>query len=204
VAEEISPSLVATINDEAMPADRCSDRSRQGENAVTDPAKFRRYLHDVLGHLSSEEKGVMEPVLSRYSHVFHLDENSPFKGTDLVEHQIVTGDARPIRKAPYGVPFVLRQEMETQVKDMLKKGVIEPSQSPCGAPALLVPNKSLDGKPKYRFCVDLRALNKITTFDNYPLPVFDETVSTLHGSRYFSVIDLYSGFWQIKLAERIN
>jgi hypothetical protein len=42
----------------------------------------------------------MEPVLSRYSHVFHLDENSPFKGTDLVEQRIVTGDARPIRKAP--------------------------------------------------------------------------------------------------------
>jgi hypothetical protein len=81
----------------------------------------------------------MEPVLSRYRHVFHLDENGPFKGTDLVEHQIVTGDAKPIRKAPYRVPFALRQEMETQVKDMLKKGVIEPSQSPWGAHALLVP-----------------------------------------------------------------
>jgi hypothetical protein len=64
----------------------------------------------------------MEPVLSRYSHVFHLDDYSPFKGTDLVKHQIVTGDARPIRKAPYRVPFALRQEMETQVKDMLKNG----------------------------------------------------------------------------------
>jgi hypothetical protein len=152
-------------------------------------------LQDVLGHLSDEERGVMEPVLSRYSHVFHLDENSPLKGTDLVKHQIVTGDTRPIRKAPYRVHFALRQKMETQVKDMLKKGVIEPSQSPWGAPALLVPKKSSDGKPKYRFCVDLRALNKITTFDNYPLPVFDETVSTLHGSRYFSVIDFNSGFW---------
>jgi hypothetical protein len=73
-----------------------------------------------------------------------------------------------------------------------------------GAPVLLVPKKSLDGKPKYRFCVDFRALNKITRFDNYPLPVFDETVSTLHGSRYFSFIDLYSGFWQIKLAEEVK
>jgi hypothetical protein len=49
--------------------------------------------------------------------------------------------------------------------------------------------------------VDFRALNKIKSLDNYPLPVFDETVSTLHGRRYFSVIDLYSGFWKIKLAE---
>jgi len=48
--------------------------------------------------------------------------------------------------------------------------------------------------------VDFRALKKIKV-DNYPLPIFEETVSTLHGSRYFSVVDLYSGFWQIKLAE---
>jgi hypothetical protein len=139
VAEKISPSLVAAINDDASPADRCSDKSPQGENAVTDLAKFRKYLHEVLGHLSSEDKGVMEPVLSRYSHEFHLDENSPFKGTDLVEHHLVTGDTRPIRKGPYSVPYALLQEMETQVKDMLKKGVIEQNQSPWGAPALLVP-----------------------------------------------------------------
>jgi hypothetical protein len=89
---------------------------------VKEPAKLRKYFHDVLGHLSSEEKKVMEPVLSKYTHVFHLDENSPFKGTDLVKYQIVTADARPIRKAPYRVPLALRQEMETEVKDMLKRG----------------------------------------------------------------------------------
>jgi hypothetical protein len=173
---------VVAINDDASPADRCNDRSRQGENVVTDPAKFRKYFHDVLGHLSREDKGVMEPVLSRYSHVFTLEENIPLKGTDLVEHQIVTGDATPIRKAPYWVPFALRRDMKTQMKDMLKKGSIELSQSPWGVPALLVPKKSLDGKPKYLFFVDIRALNKITMFDSYPLPVFDETVSTFMGA----------------------
>jgi hypothetical protein len=92
-------------------------------------------------------------------------------------------------------------EMEGQIKDMLKKGVIEPSFSPWSAPAILVPKKTLDGRPKYRFCVDFRALNKVTQFDTYPLPTFDETVSTLHGNRYFSVLDCYSGFWKLKLAE---
>jgi hypothetical protein len=55
VAEEMSPSLVAAINDDAIPADRSNDRSRPGVNAVTDPAKFRQYLQDVLGYLSDEE-----------------------------------------------------------------------------------------------------------------------------------------------------
>jgi hypothetical protein len=73
--------------------------------------------------------------------------------------------------------------MEKQVQEMLKKGVIRESKSPCSAPAILVPKKSLDGTPKFRFCVDFRALNAVTKFDAYPLPTFDETTSTLLGSR---------------------
>jgi len=201
VAEEISPTLLAAINDDARPADKRNDRTHCDIDGVEDEAKFRDYLREVLGHLPEHERAVMEPVLCKYKRVFHMNEDSPFQGTDLVEHRVITGDARPIRKAPYRVPFALREEMETQVKDMLRKGGIEPSSSPWAAPAILVPKKSTDARPKYRFCVDFRALNNITQFDNYPLPLFEETVSTLHGSRYFSVIDLYSGFWQINLAE---
>jgi len=84
---------------------------------------------------------------------------------------------------------------------MLEKGVIRESCSPWTAPALLVPKRSPDGKPKYRFCVDFRALNAITKFDPYPLPVFEEITSTLYRSRYFSVLDCYSGFWQVKIKE---
>jgi len=141
-------------------------------------------------------------VLQKYLHICYVDENGEFQGTDLVEHRIITGNARPIRKAPYRVPFALRDEMESHVQDMLHKGVIEPSSSPWTAPAILVPKKSADGKPKYRLCVDFRELNKVTQFDNYPLPIFEETVSTLHGCKYFSVVDLFSGFWQIKLAQQ--
>jgi hypothetical protein len=111
-----------------------------------------------------------------------------------VEHKIVTGNAKPIRKPPYRITFALRKEMENQIETMLRKGVIEESSFPWSSPVILVPKKSLDGKPKYRFCVDFRALNAVTQFDTNPLPVFEETVSTLHGSKYFSVIDSYSGF----------
>jgi hypothetical protein len=90
--------------------------------------------------------------------------------------------------------------MQDQVQDMLGKRIIEET-SPWSTPAILVPKKSLDGKPKYRFCVDFRALNAVTRFDTYPLPLFDETVSNLYGRKYFTVIDYYSGFWQIKIAE---
>ena len=50
-------------------------------------------------------------------------------------------------------------------------------------PAILVPKKSEDGKTKIRFCVDFRALNSLTKFDTYTLPVFEETTSNLHDSK---------------------
>ena len=82
---------------------------------------------------------------------------------------------------------------------MVDKGVIRESTSPRSAPDILVPKKSEDGKPKLRFCVDFRALNSMTKLDTYPLPAFEETTSNLHGSKYYIVLDCYSGFWQISI-----
>ena len=93
----------------------------------------------------------------------------------MVQHEIQVGDSKPIRKPPYRTPYALRQEMQTQVQKMLDKEVIRPSNSPWSAPAILVPKKKgPDGKPRYRFCVDFRALNSVTRFDPYPLPLIEE------------------------------
>jgi len=91
--------------------------------------------------------------------------------------------------------------MEQQLQKMLQKGVIRPSTSPWSAPAILVQKKSEERKPKFRFCVDFRDLTGVTKFDSYPLPRFDETTSTLFGSKYFTVLDCYSGFWQVNIKE---
>jgi hypothetical protein len=92
-------------------------------------------------------------------------------------------------------------EQQVQVQKMLQKGVIRESNSPWSAPAILVPKKAEDGKPKFRFCVDFHTLNPVTEFDSYPLPRFDETTSTLFGSKYFTVLDCYSGLWQVNVKE---
>jgi hypothetical protein len=80
---------------------------------------------------------------------------------------------------------------------MVKKGTVRPSQSPWAAPVILVKKK--DGT--MRFCVDYRKLNVITKKDNYPLPRVDESLNALGGSKYFSSMDLASGYWQIDMAE---
>jgi hypothetical protein len=95
-----------------------------------------------------------------------------------------TGDATAIQKAPYNTPFALERQMNRQVQKMLDKGVISPSHSPWSSPVVLVPKKSENGVPKYRFCVDVRALNAVTKYDSYTLPRFEGKTSTLLGSKY--------------------
>ena len=196
VAEAISPCVVAEINYSdslRSPPYFVNGNVRTKRDANTE-SKYTEYLEGVLGHFTGKETAVLKPVLRKYRHVFHDDETAEFQGTDLVEYRIINGDTRPIRKAQYRVSYGLREEMEGQVRTMLKKGVIEQSSSPWNSPAILVPKKSTDSRRKYRFYVDYRALNKVTQFDTCPLPIFEETVSTLHDSQYCSVLDCYNGF----------
>jgi hypothetical protein len=199
IAEEVSESIVDKINvvTEANSSEPCRP-PRKGKSKIL----YNKLLHGKLDHLSPDDRRHIEPVLVKYAHVFHDEETNDFKGTSVIEHEIHVGDARPIRRPPYRTPFALRGEMDQQIQKMLQQGVIRESSSPWSAPASLVPKKSLDGKPKYRFCVDFRALNAVTKFDPYPLPRVDETVSTLFGSKYFTVLDCASGFWQMNIKEQ--
>jgi hypothetical protein len=90
----------------------------------------------------------MESVFVNYRRIFHEEWSDDFQNSGFAEHKIVTADAKLIRKSPYRVPFALRKEMEDQVQNMLIR-VIEKSTSPWSAPAILVPKKSQDRKPKY-------------------------------------------------------
>ena len=85
-------------------------------------------------------------------------------------------------------------------KKILHKDVIRESTSPWSA-RHLVPKNSENCKTKFRFCFDFRNLYSVTKFDIYPLPVFEEKTSNLHDSKYYNVLDCYSGFLQISIKE---
>jgi hypothetical protein len=83
--------------------------------------------------------------------------------------------AQPTFLRPYRYPPSLKDEIERQVNDMLSQGIIQPSSSTFASPVLLVKKK--DGS--FRFYVDFRQLNAITTKSKFPIPVFDQLMDEL-------------------------
>ncbi|KAE9108707.1 hypothetical protein PF006_g20824 [Phytophthora fragariae] len=114
------------------------------------------------------------------------------------EHHIDTGDAAPIMLKRRRQAQSESTVVEENVRKMLAAGVIEEGDGAWGFPVVLVRKK--DGE--VRFCVDYRALNKVTKKDVYPLPRMDETLEALGGALLFSTLDLKAGYWQIRVAEK--
>jgi hypothetical protein len=198
IAEEMSGALVNKINPSGESDTKLPIKPpRKGKNE----ALYRKLLRGKLDHLSLKDRQNVEPILVKYAHTFHEKGSNDFKGTNVIEYEISFNDTHPIRRPPYKTPYALRDAMQTQVQKMLDKRVIRPINSPSTAPALLVPKKSADGKPKCRFCVDFRTLKAVTRFDPYPLSVFEETTTGLYGSKYFTVLDCFSLFWQVSIKE---
>ncbi|KAI4380918.1 hypothetical protein MLD38_007051 [Melastoma candidum] len=141
---------------------------------------------------------VVVSLLQEFDDVFPKEmpaELPPIRG---IEHQIDFIPGAPIPNRPaYRCSPQEAKELQKQVDELLSKGYVRESMSPCSLPVLLVPKK--DGT--WRMCVDCRAVNKITVKYRYPIPRLDDMLDELHGSTVFSKIDLKSGYHQIQMKE---
>ncbi|XP_029659455.1 uncharacterized protein LOC115233278 [Formica exsecta] len=130
-----------------------------------------------------------------FSDVMHI-EGEPLTCTDTVAHKIATqADSSPVNVRPYRLPEKHKEEVNRQVREMLKNKIIRPSMSQWNAPLLVVPKKAdASGKPKLRVVVDFRKLNDLTIGDSFPLPNITDILDQLGNAKYFTTLDLASGY----------
>ncbi|KAJ4745876.1 polyprotein [Rhynchospora pubera] len=149
-------------------------------------------LADQLIHLHPQ----IQTVVTAYSTVF-ADPSSlpPVRPTD---HQIpLKNEAVPVNIRPYRFSHFQKLEIEKIVEELLSQGYIRASTSPFASPILLVKKKD----QSWCLCVDYRKLNDMTIKNKFSIPIIDDLLDELHGARYFSKIDLKSGYHQIRMFE---
>lgn len=117
---------------------------------------------------------------------------------DQVEHEIPLVDETPVSQPYRRIPPNQYQEVREHISVLLRKGVIQESSSSYASPVVLV--RKSDGS--LRLCVDYRQLNLKTRRDAFPLPRIDESLDALSGAKFFSTIDLASGYHQVAVHEK--
>lgn len=131
----------------------------------------------------------------------HLDmfasNASQLGSTGLVKHVIDTQGEGPIRLRAYRASAKQKSIATKIINELLETNIIRPSISPWAAPIVLVKKKGGGD----RLCVDYRKLNNVTKKDSFPLPRIDDVLDLLHGQKYFTTLDLASGYWQIEMDE---
>ena len=149
--------------------------------------------------IDQAENPRLQSLLNEYKDVFANElppELPPRRAVDF-EIELQPGAAPPSRPT-YRLSFPEQAELKKQLEDLSSKNFIRPSKSPFGAPVLFVKKK--DGT--MRMVVDYRQLNQITVKNKYPLPRIDELLDKLKGAKFFSKLDLTSGYHQVRVADR--
>ena len=156
----------------------------------TKKGKLCELLKPELDGTSGEEQ--LDTLFEEYHEVFSLSKEDRGE-TDLIELHIDTGDAMPRKYPVRQVPFAVREEIARNLQEMQEANVIQLSNSPWASPMVLVRKK--DGT--LCFCIEYRGLNSVTRFDQFLLPRIDDLLDQLGRARYFTTLDLASGYWQI-------
>ncbi|GBG89253.1 hypothetical protein CBR_g48960 [Chara braunii] len=144
-----------------------------------------------------EEISFTDPTISKLLEEFKdLTESPTGVVSRPIQHRI---EIEPGSKTPKGAIYRMSprelEELRKQLDELFEKGWVRPSSSPLGAPVLFVPKK----EGELRMCIDYRGLNAITVKNVEPLPKIDDLLDRVQGCKYFTKIDLKSGYHQIEV-----
>ncbi|GET52748.1 hypothetical protein PTSG_12973 [Rhizophagus irregularis DAOM 181602=DAOM 197198] len=158
---------------------------------------YNIYEDDYENYENENFKGKLKVLVEKYKDIFEYD-GEKYNRTNLVKHEIrLKEGTEPIAQKRYKENDEKGKFIRKEVDEMLKLGKIRESRSPWSSPVTLAGKKS----GNYRFCIDYRKLNKVTIADAYPLPRIDEQLERISSGKWFTSLDLASGFNQIEMAE---
>lgn len=142
---------------------------------------------------------VLKEILGIYKDVFAKEKFDIGKVNDY-EAAIRLTENKYVAKRPYGCSLQDKAEIEKQIKELLKSGLIEESSSPYASPVTLAFKK--DENKRSRLCIDYRELNKIVVPESHPFPRIDELKLRARNCNYFTKLDMNSAFWSIQLRDK--
>lgn len=168
------------------------------EKTVPSQDRANELAKILKGKIPTHIENRLLPLCTEFNDIFHLPNDKPSINNFYTQTLHVT-DNTPVSTKNYRTPQTQKQEIKSTVKQLLENDLIEMSTSSYNSPLILVPKKSSDGTKRWRMCVDYRLLNRKLIPDKFPLPRIDEILDGLGRARYFSVIDLESGYHQIPI-----
>jgi len=151
---------------------------------------------DEANLLDQDQKKQLKQLLLQHKEIFSTGD------TDIgvynkIKHRIDLTTDIPFKERHRRIPPHMIEEVRQHIEQLLATGVIKPSKSPYTSNVVLIRKKS----GKLRLCVDYRQLNKITIKDSFALPRIEEIFDCLDGAKYFSTMDMKSGYHQIEVEE---
>ena len=190
---DVQTDIAACLNViSGLSTDEGTDDSEM--NPAISPVLQRKESVDdvhISPELTSDERKQLKELMVEYDDIF----SDVPQVTNIIEHKVVTRTEEPVYKRAYPIPYALRDKVTKEIDDMLKAGIVEPSDSPYAAPIVLIKKKD----QSLRICLDFRDLNKQTIFDPVLMPRMDEVLNKVSKARHISKLDLTKEYWQVPL-----
>ncbi len=178
-----------------------SHQTKSSELGKERKAEVDSMIRDALSNSECPEElqDEVRDILWKYSHVLGGKKDEYVSGLcPVFKPRIELTTNEPIYTPQFPVPYKMRDQMKTMVQGFEDQGIVEKSKSPFNSPTFLVPKK--DGG--YRLVVDFRRLNQYVVTDPFPLPRISQIIESLGKAKFFSVIDLLWGFYNLELDPR--
>lgn len=198
VLEILSPDVTVTPLPDASRVNSVKLAGERKKVSFAPPDNFKQLFDFSKSTFTTHQQDSLLSLLWKYEDIFQKPGESLGCSTEMDFQVKLKSGAKPFRSPPYRSNPKIRQEIDKQVQDMLREGIIETSVSPYASPVVMVTKSD----STYRFCVDFRRLNAITELDSHPIQRVDDSLESLGSADacYFSTMDLQSGYWQVPMA----